>query len=65
MNHAPREVAVMESYPTFWDETPKPATPVRVAPEEAYSEFVNLTEDEFPSGEYRIEPPTETKATGN
>jgi hypothetical protein len=54
MNHAPREVAA-ESYPTFWDDArPQPVLPP-VAPEAAYTAFVDLTEEEFPSGEYPLD----------
>jgi hypothetical protein len=43
----PREPAAPESYPTFWDELPRnPAThPLPV--EDAYSAFVNLTEEDL------------------
>ena len=45
----PREPAVAESYPTFWDELPR--TPVSIAhpPDDAYSTFVNLTEEDLPA----------------
>ena len=52
MNLEPREVAATESYPTFWDETPPQPEALPVPAEEAYTTFVNLTEDEFPSGEF-------------
>ena len=55
MNQEPREFAATESYPTFWDEVPKLPVAAPTAPDEAYSTFVNLAEDEFPSGEYRID----------
>jgi len=49
MNLEPRALAVAESYPTFWDDPPlAPAAPV-VAPDEAYTAFVNLTEDDLPA----------------
>lgn len=49
MNVEPREPAVAESYPTFWDETPPlPVVPV-VAADDAYSAFVNLIEDDLPA----------------
>ncbi len=48
MNHEPRKVAVTESYPTFWNDAPHPPANPPAAPKEAYSEFVNLTEDESP-----------------
>jgi hypothetical protein len=52
MNHEPRALAATESYPTFWDDLPKLPAAAPVAPEEAYSAFVNLTEDAFPGGEF-------------
>ena len=44
MKQEPREAAA-ESYSTFWDETPTRATTSSVAPEDAYSTFINLVED--------------------
>lgn len=62
MKTEPRETAVAESYPTFWDQPSKPAVATPIAPEEAYSTFVNLTEDEFPSAV--LVPKSQPKATG-
>jgi hypothetical protein len=58
MNHDPRESAVAESYPTFWeDAVPAPAA-LPCSGEDAYSAFVNLCEDEFASGEFpAVRPP--------
>ena len=48
MNAEPREPAVAESYPTFWDAAP-PAPVIQIGPpEDAYTAFVNLTEDKLP-----------------
>ena len=45
----PRELAVAESYPTFWDELPRsPVLQVRPT-DDAYSAFVNLIEEELPA----------------
>jgi hypothetical protein len=49
MNPKARGLAVTESYPTFWDQTPTPPAAPPVAPDEAYSTFINLAEDDFPS----------------
>jgi len=57
MNAQTPATAVVDSYPTFWDATPpqaQPATPMLA--EDAYSAFVNLAEDEFPSGEFPMPP---------
>ena len=54
MDHDPREVAAAESYPTFWEDAPQAPAAPPVAGEDAYEAFVNLTEDEFPSGEWRL-----------
>ena len=44
----PREPAVAESYPTFWDELPRtPASAVQPR-DDAYTTFVNLTEEDLP-----------------
>jgi hypothetical protein len=55
MKQEPRELAATESYPTFWDEVPKLPVAAPTAPDEAYSTFVNLTEGEFPGGEFRAD----------
>jgi len=50
MHSEPSHPAVAESYPTFWNDdaqTPVPVVLV-VPPDEAYSAFVGLTEDELP-----------------
>ncbi len=48
MNAEPREPAVAESYPTFWDAALH-APAIQVGPpEDADTAFVNLTEDELP-----------------
>jgi hypothetical protein len=48
MTFEPRDSAAAESYPTFWDDVPAPAAPA--APDgDAYTTFVNLTEDELPA----------------
>jgi hypothetical protein len=57
MNLEPREHAATESYPTFWDAAPQSPVAAPVAPEEAYSEFVNLTEDAFPGTNSRDNEP--------
>ena len=45
------EPVVAESYPTFWDE-PTPTTHTAIVPpEDAYSAFVNLCEDDLPPDE--------------
>ena len=45
----PREPAAAESYPTFWDEFPR-TLPSHVEPaDDAYSAFVNLTEEDLPA----------------
>jgi hypothetical protein len=49
MNVEPRGLAVAESYPTFWDETPPSPVPPAVAAEDAYTAFVNLIEDDLPA----------------
>jgi hypothetical protein len=51
MKHEPRGPAATESYPTFWDDVPRRPAAAPVAPDEAYSAFVNLTEDDFPGAE--------------
>ena len=57
MNTPPRETAATGSYPTFWDApATQPAAPP-VAPEQAYAEFVSVSEEGFPSGEYPIDRP--------
>jgi hypothetical protein len=38
-----------ESYPTFWDDAPPAAAAPAVAPDEAYTAFVNLAEDHLPA----------------
>jgi len=49
MSFEPRDSAAAESYPTFWDDTPPaPAAPAE-ADGDAYTTFVNLTEDELPA----------------
>lgn len=47
MPYEHREPAAPESYPTFWDETPLPPVVTLIAPDDAYSAFVNLTEDDL------------------
>lgn len=48
MNAEPRETAVAESYPTFWDAAPlAPAVQID-PPEDAYTAFINMTDDELP-----------------
>lgn len=49
MTLEPREVAVVESYPTFWDDIRPLPTPVLVDGEDAYMAFVNLTEGILPA----------------
>jgi len=44
----PRESAVVESYPTFWTDEAPPAHRVLVSTEEAYTTFVNCSEDDLP-----------------
>ncbi|MCE9566101.1 MAG: hypothetical protein K8U57_29115 [Planctomycetes bacterium] len=44
----PREFAVVESYPTFWTDDNPPTPRVQVSTEEAYTAFVNCSEDELP-----------------
>ena len=48
MNVAPRDPAVLESYPTFWDAAPVPAPVAPVAAEDAYTAFVARAEDDLP-----------------
>ncbi len=43
----PRDLAAAESYPTFWDETPHNPIGPTVLPDDAYSTFVNLTDDDL------------------
>jgi hypothetical protein len=57
MAHDPRGTAVAESYPTFWENDPPAPVALPVAGEDAYTAFVNLAEDEFPSGEWRLPGP--------
>jgi hypothetical protein len=45
----PREPAVAESYPTFWDELPRTPASIVQPVDDAYSTFVNLTEEELPA----------------
>ena len=45
----PREPAVAESYPTFWDELPRTPASIVQPPDDAYSAFVNLTEEDLPA----------------
>jgi hypothetical protein len=49
MTLEPREVAAVESYPTFWDEAPPHSPAVTDPVDDAYAAFVNLTEDELPA----------------
>jgi hypothetical protein len=49
MSQQPREPAVAESYPTFWDELPRTPAFSAAPPDDAYSEFVNLIEEELPA----------------
>ena len=49
MNRKVRDLAVAESYATFWDKTPEPPAAPPVAPDDAYSTFINFAEDDFPS----------------
>ena len=44
----PREPAVAESYPTFWDELPRTPASNAQPRDDAYTTFVNLTEEDFP-----------------
>lgn len=50
MRSEPREPAAAESYPTFWldEAVPTPVHVPAVMPEEAYTAFVDCTEDELP-----------------
>lgn len=50
MHLEPREMAAVESYPTFWvEDAPTPPVPApMVPPEEAHAAFVDLSEEEFP-----------------
>jgi hypothetical protein len=45
----PREPAAAESYPTFWDELPRAPVPDVDGHDDAYSAFVNLTEEDLPA----------------
>jgi hypothetical protein len=45
MNTKTRDVAVTESYPTFWDKLPEPPAAPPVAPDDAYSAFIDFAED--------------------
>jgi hypothetical protein len=45
----PREPAVAESYPTFWDDFPRAPASTFQPPEDAYATFVNLTEEDLPA----------------
>ena len=49
MNAESREPAVAESYPTFWDAAPLAPISQVGHPEDAYTAFVNLTEDALPA----------------
>lgn len=39
--------SVADSYPTFWNDPPRPPVTDPVPPDEAYSTFVTLTEGEL------------------
>lgn len=54
MHIEPRETAVAESYPTFWMDNVPTTHPVVVAPEEAYSMFVDRAEEELPETEEEL-----------
>jgi hypothetical protein len=48
MRLEPPEPTVAESYPTFWADDNAPLPKVPVSTEEAYTEFVNCSEDDLP-----------------
>jgi hypothetical protein len=48
MNLTTRETAIAESYPTFWDTRSAPPISQAIPLDDAYAEFVNLTEEELP-----------------
>jgi hypothetical protein len=52
----PRNSAVAESYPTFWEETPRTNASPSVPIEDAYTAFVNLTEGDSPAETFTDAP---------
>ena len=49
MKIQPSEPVIAESYPTFWDDmTSSPISQIDSS-EDAYTTFVNLTDDDFPA----------------
>jgi hypothetical protein len=60
MNSEPREPAVLESYATFWDLAPRAALHLITPDDDAYSMFMNLSEDEFPDEEWQLVSRMET-----
>ena len=62
MNHEPREPAAAESYSTFWEDAPRATSCQPVPGEDAYTAFVNMSEDEFPSDEWRLSSPDDSRS---
>jgi hypothetical protein len=54
MNSDYREPAALESYATFWDQAQRATIHLTATEDDAYTTFINLCEDEFPSDEWQL-----------
>ena len=60
MNQDTRNFAASGSYPTFWDKPAESCPSGPIAPDQAYSEFVNHIEDALHDGAARHQPLSST-----